>query len=251
MKHILSPANVELLAQLAASRALLAFDFDGTLAPLVSAPHAAGMRARTTRLFAQVCALYPCAVISGRSRNDVLERMATGSVKYVVGNHGLEPGRNLARFERIVRKVTPKLARALEPQRGVEIEDKTYSLAVHYRKARQKDEALEAIEAAVRALAEPMRIIGGKLVVNVVPAGAPHKGDALEALRAKEGADTALYVGDDITDEDVFELDQPRRLLSIRVGKTRNSAAAYYLRDQHEIDRLLAVLRDFRARVKR
>jgi trehalose 6-phosphate phosphatase len=249
MKHILSAANVELLAQLAASRVLLAFDFDGTLAPIVSAREVAGMRARTRKLLQQVCEVYPCAVISGRSRADVLERVSNVRVKYVAGNHGLEPGRNLASFERVVRVVTPKLTRALADHRGVEIEDKQYSLTVHYRKSRQKQKARAAIEAAVRALAEPMRIIGGKLVVNVVPAGAPHKGDALEALRAKAGADTALYVGDDITDEDVFELNQPGRLLSIRVGQTRRSAAEYYLRDQGEIDRLLSKLYELRASV--
>ena len=51
----------------------------------------------------------------------------------------------------------------------------------------------------------------GKLVVNVVPARALNKGDALIGLRTNERADTALYVGDDITDEDVFELDQPEK----------------------------------------
>lgn len=250
MKHILSNTNVELLAQLACSRVLLAFDFDGTLAPIVPAREVATMRTRTQKLLQQVCGLYPCAVISGRSRTDVLERVSNARVKYVVGNHGLEPGRNIASFERVVRAVSPKLTRALADHRGVEIENKKYSLAVHYRKSRQKQKARDAIEAAVGALAEPMRIIGGKLVVNVVPAGAPHKGDALAALRAKDGADTALYVGDDITDEDVFELDQPGRLLSIRVGQARRSAAAYYLRDQGEIDRLLSKLYELRASVK-
>jgi trehalose 6-phosphate phosphatase len=84
-------------------------------------------------------------------------------------------------------------------------------------------------------------------VVNLVPERAPHKGDALLALRAKEGADTALYVGDDITDEDVFELDQPGRLLSIRVGQSKRSAAAYFLRNQREIDVFLDRLVKFRS----
>jgi trehalose 6-phosphate phosphatase len=248
MKHILSPANGALLAQLAASRVLIAFDFDGTLAPIVSTRASAGLRAKTRTLFEQVCELYPCAVISGRSRKDVLERLSNARVKYVVGNHGLEPGRNLAAFERLVRTVTPKLTRALADLRGVEIEDKKYSLALHYRNARQTRKARGAIERAVQALGEPMRIIGGKLVVNVVPAGAPHKGDALSALRAQSGADTALYVGDDITDEDVFELARRGRVLGIRVGRARRSAAAYYLRDQREIDRLLATLHKLRAK---
>lgn len=247
MKHILSNANVDLLAQLACSRVLLAFDFDGTLAPIVAARDHAGMRARTRKLLGDVCELYPCAVISGRSRKDVSARISAARVKYVIGNHGLEPGKNIASFERAVSAATPELERELRGLRGVEIENKRYSLSVHYRKARDKRRARAAIEAAVRQLDQPMRMIAGKLLVNVVPEGAPHKGDALDALRAREGADTALYVGDDITDEDVFELDQPGQLLSIRVGQVRNSAAAYFLRDQREIDVLLSKLRALRA----
>jgi trehalose 6-phosphate phosphatase len=87
-----------------------------------------------------------------------------------------------------------------------------------------------------------VRLVGGKLVVNLLPAGAPHKGLALEAARERFGCDTALYVGDDETDEDVFALDQPGRLLAIRVGRRRGSAAGYYLRNQREIDRVLRVL---------
>jgi trehalose 6-phosphate phosphatase len=91
-----------------------------------------------------------------------------------------------------------------------------------------------------------MRIIPGKLVVNLVPAGAPNKGDVLLASRARAGADSALYVGDDVSDEDVFSLDRPGRLLSVRVGRSPRSAAAYYLRNQAEIEQLLSTLIELR-----
>jgi trehalose 6-phosphate phosphatase len=83
-------------------------------------------------------------------------------------------------------------------------------------------------------------------VVNLVPAAAPNKGDALLELRAQAGADTALYVGDDITDEDVFRLRQPGRLVSVRVGQSSSSSAAYFVRSQRDIDRLLMLLVSFR-----
>ena len=57
-----------------------------------------------------------------------------------------------------------------------------------------------------------------------------------------EGADTALYVGDDLADEDVFQLDQPGRLLAVRVGESAASSAGYYVRDQKAVDSLLAKL---------
>jgi trehalose 6-phosphate phosphatase len=72
-----------------------------------------------------------------------------------------------------------------------------------------------------------------------VPEAAPSKGDALVALRDRTEADIAMYVGDDVTDEDVFRIDQPGRLFTVRIGRSRTSAARYYLRQQQEIDALL------------
>lgn len=242
MKHILARGNLDVLAQLAWSKVLLAFDFDGTLAPIVKDREDAAMRGSTRALLATVCTQYPTAVISGRSQRDVAARVRQIRVKHVVGNHGIEPGAGIAQFQREIAIVHPLLARALAGQQGIEIEDKRYSLAVHYRAARHKREARAAIERAVGGLPRAMRVIAGKLVANIVPLGARNKGDVLVELRAQEGADVALYVGDDVTDEDVFTLDQPGRLLSIRVGKTTRSAARYHLRDQREIDPLLAHL---------
>ncbi len=93
-----------------------------------------------------------------------------------------------------------------------------------------------------------MRLLGGKQVLNILPAGSPHKGLALERARARLGCDTAVYLGDDETDEDVFAVDQPGQLLSIRVGRKRTSSAAYYIRRQADIDRLLRRLLILRPR---
>ncbi|MBL8610866.1 MAG: trehalose-phosphatase [Myxococcales bacterium] len=246
MKDILASRNVEVLRQLAWARVLLGFDFDGTLAPIVAYRDDAGMRARTLRLFGRVCALYPCAVISGRGKHDVARRLGVAPVKYVVGNHGLEPSVGIEAFEAVIGAARPRLEAALGGVSGVEIEDKRYSLAIHFRRARSKRAARDAIHDAVRALPVAVRTVAGKMVVNVVPGRAPNKGDALLRLREKEAADTALYVGDDVTDEDVFALDQPGRLLTIRVGASTTSAASYFLRRQSEIDALLATLAKLR-----
>ncbi|HQP35276.1 MAG TPA: trehalose-phosphatase [Polyangiaceae bacterium] len=242
MKHILAAAHVNLLAQLAWSSVLLAFDFDGTLAPIVEDRDEACMRVRTRQLLERVCALYPCAVISGRSRADVLARLDGVHVPHVIGNHGMEPGTRMKTFERQIEQIRPVLTHALADFPGVDLEDKRFSLAIHYRRSRRKRQARCAILHAVASLSPPVRTIPGKLVFNLVPANAPHKGDAVAMLRDKLGADTAVFVGDDVTDEDVFSLDQPGRLLSIRVGMSKTSSADYYLRDQREIDALLRYL---------
>lgn len=242
MRYLLSRQNVAVLSQVGWSRVLLAFDFDGTLAPIVSDRASASMRSRTAKLLARTSALYPCAVISGRSKADVAARLGATGVKYVIGNHGLEPSNKLDHFAHETALAAPLLREVLDGFGGIDVEDKRYSLAVHYRRSRRKRDARAAIQKAVACLPHRMRTIHGKLVVNVVPEGAPNKGDALLRLRVQARADTALYVGDDITDEDVFVLDQPGRLLTVRVGASRSSAAAYFLRSQREIDNLLAAL---------
>jgi trehalose-phosphatase len=105
-------------------------------------------------------------------------------------------------------RTAPLLGRRLSPFKGVRIENKTFSVAVHYRRSREKKKARAAILEAAAALG-PIRVIGGKQVVNILPEGAPHKGIALERERHRLRRDTAIYVGDDETDEDVFGLDQP------------------------------------------
>ena len=242
-------SNDDLLAQFACCRVLLAFDFDGTLAPIVRDRELAVLRASTLRLFERLCELYPCAVVSGRSQRDLTRRLEPAAVEYVVGSQRLEVGRRAAAFARQVAEALPILEAALAGYAGlkIDIEDKQYSIAVHYRRSRGKREAQNAIAQAVARLPARMRLIPGKLVVNIVPAAAPNKGDAVLALRAQLGADTALYVGDDVSDEDVFCLDQPGRLLGVRVGRSLRSAAPYYLRDQAEIDELLRRLISVRA----
>jgi len=246
MKRILAKRHVDVLAQFAWSKVLLAFDFDGTLAPIVADRDAAEMRDSTRTLLDKVARLYPCAIISGRGRADVADRTDGIPMRHILGNHGMEPGADLGAFAREMSVVRPEIEHRLGTIPGVDVEDKRYSLAVHYRRSRQKREARRAIHEAVASLSLPMRTIPGKLVVNVVPRAAAHKGDAVIALREREGVDTAVYVGDDATDEDVFELDQPGRLLSIRVGASNRSSAPYYIRDQREIDSLLRRLARFR-----
>jgi trehalose 6-phosphate phosphatase len=230
------------LAELATTRVLIAFDYDGTLAPVVADRDRAVMRPRTRRLFAELCALYPCAVISGRALADVARRVAGSGVRHVVGNHGLEPSSRQQEFEAVNTQVRLALAEELRGRDGLDIEDKRLSLAVHYRRAASRAEARRAIAAALERVAPNARTIPGKAVVNVLPEGAPNKGDALRWLKALEGASTALYVGDDVTDEDVFELEARGEVVAARVGRSSLTAAAHFLADQREVDLLLELL---------
>jgi trehalose 6-phosphate phosphatase len=245
MSNILTRANRDILEQFSWSNVLLSFDYDGTLAPIVSDPERAPMRSSTRALLRHLTDLYPVAIISGRAQADALKQLGRIAVKQVIGNHGLEPWHASTGLSEEVRRWLPLLERKFAALKGVRIEDKAFSVAIHYRHSREKRKARAAIARAVESLGN-VRVIGGKQVVNVVPNGVPHKGIALERERARLGCDTAIYVGDDQTDEDVFALDQPGRLLGIRVGRSRTSAAAYYIPGQSEIDDLLRVLLDAR-----
>lgn len=241
MRHILAQANQEVLLQFAWSNVLLAFDYDGTLAPIVPDPTNAQMRHTTRRLLEKVAQRYPCAVISGRAQHDALLWLDGIAFVDVLGNHGLEPWQNGAAFESEVSHWHTLLEKQLASYQGVIIENKRFSLAIHYRESREKKRALEAILKAGARL-HAARIIKGKFVVNILPDDAPHKGMALQRLLTKHGCDTAIYIGDDETDEDVFSLDCPGQLLTILVGKRQNSEAAYFLKGQEEIDAVLRIL---------
>ncbi|HQZ15596.1 MAG TPA: trehalose-phosphatase [Vicinamibacteria bacterium] len=246
MRDILAARQRALLEPFAWSRTLLAFDFDGTLAPIVERPEDAVMRPATRRLLTRVAALYPTVVISGRAYPDVEKRVQGLGLRAVVGNHGLEPWKATPRIHRRVREWRPLFEEALASEPGVEIEDKNYSLAIHFRRSRSKKKVRAVVAEVVRGL-QKARLIGGIEVVNIVPSDAPHKGMALERERSRLSCDTAIYVGDDETDEDVFALDQPGRLLGIRVGRRPGSRAEFYLESQAGIDsliRLLARLRE-------
>jgi trehalose 6-phosphate phosphatase len=65
---------------------------------------------------------------------------------------------------------------------------------------------------------------------------------AVEEACTRFGCHAGVFVGDDTTDEDVFAIDRPGQLLTIRVRRREDSAASYYIRNQGEIDRLLACL---------
>lgn len=241
MKDILRPRHRPLLEAFARSNALVAFDFDGTLAPLVADPERAAMRASTARLLREVARRYPCVVISGRARGDVRRRLGGIPVRGVIGNHGAEPWRGSERLAGRVGRWKARLERDLAGEAGVRIEDKVYSLAVHYRGARDRRRARKRILAAAAGLSGA-RLVSGVCLLNVLGTDAPHKGAALERERRRLGCDFSIYVGDDQTDEDAFAGGRAGRILGIRVRAANGSRADYFLRRQRDIDAFLRLL---------
>jgi trehalose 6-phosphate phosphatase len=222
---------------------LFTFDLDGTLAPIVADPAGIMIPVNVREKLVRLCRLADVAVLTGRARDNARAHLGF-EPRFIVGNHGAEglPGweEREREFVSLCRQWENQL-RALLPQAsasGMVIENKGRSLTVHYRSAPAPEAALAKIRRAVRLLTPLPRQTSGKFVVNIVPPGSLDKGEALLQLMNHAGARLAVFIGDDVTDEDVFRLHH-ERILGIRVGNHSPSAAAYCLSDQNQMDRLL------------
>ncbi len=244
MKHLFARTGISKLREFSRAKVLLAFDFDGTLAPITDSPGEARLKKTTDSLLRHLAGRYPVAVLSGRSVGDLKERVPLGFQAYV-GNHGLEGipesetsyGRAQRESDGWAEELNRHLATAGFDD--VLLEHKRYSLALHYRRSRQPYLRHEQLLNLCSRLVPPPRILPGKLVINLLPSGLPNKGDALRFLLREY--ERGIYIGDDDTDEDAFRLRLPN-LLSISVGRRRGSSAEYYVRDQTEVQRLLRTL---------
>ncbi|WP_088279136.1 trehalose-phosphatase [Ideonella sp. A 288] len=237
-----SPEGRAALAAVLAGAPILGFDFDGTLAPIVDHPADARVPPALAHRLALLARRWPVAVLTGRSLPDVASRL--GFVpQHLVGHHGAqEAGQALhaidasavaALLHRLQRHAVP-LAAA-----GVELEDKGLSLALHYRRAPDVALALDCIDTLLATLDPSLRRFGGHSVVNIAPAQAPDKGEAMWSVVRRFGATSAVYVGDDVNDEPVFERAAPH-WLTLRIGDDKvPSRARHRLASQAEVPALV------------
>lgn len=242
MENILtSEEGRAVLRRIRPHRTLLALDFDGTLAPLVPRPEMAFTPKGTIALLKHLQRFLPVAVVTGRSRKDIRTRVGLRPT-YIIGNHGLEtPGlEDIAlQSSKSVRSWLRQMSDFTENfGDDIFIENKKYSLSLHYRQAKQPHVTRARLLRRVDKLTPPARMIPGKLLINLTPEDAPHKGTAVKRLMTLSHARNAIFIGDDVTDEDVFRLDD-QRIISVRVGKSSRSKADFFIRSQGEVERLL------------
>lgn len=224
---------------------LCAFDFDGTLAPIVKEPERASIPAAVSRRLATLSECAQVAIITGRSVEDIGLRLDF-LPDFVIGNHGIEgiPGweHHADAYRKACLDWEERLSGALKDREifdaGIWIENKAYSLSVHYRLARDREKAEMHLAKLFAGLVPEAHVIGGKCVFNLLPSDALNKGTALERLIDACGVSSVLYVGDDATDEDVFRL-QREDILSVRVERSAGSAAEFHLHHRLEMVPLL------------
>lgn len=229
--------GLKTLARYVAADTLLAFDLDGTLAPIVENYSAAKVDEPVRATMERLVKLAKVAVITGRSRKDALAVLGF-EPHLLVGNHGAEwpdeeAGRNWHQIK-LCLKWREQLYEILNQVQGIEIEFKGESVSIHYRKSGDQVQALSHINAAIEILEPSPQKFGGKFVVNLLPPEAITKGDALVAAMEMFGLKRAIFIGDDVTDEDVFQLCNVD-IFGIHVGKDDQTAAPYYINNESEM----------------
>jgi trehalose 6-phosphate phosphatase len=197
-------------------RALLACDYDGTLAAIVSDPALARPRPGAVEALAALASrLGMVAVVTGRPAADAVQ---VGGLERVPGLVvlGLYGAQRWADGSMQVSAPVPAgLAEAAEAVDrllasapvGVYVEHKGGSLAVHTRRSGNPAQALAALRGPLRELAATtgLRLQGGRYVLELVPAGVD-KGVALASLVSELAPACVLYAGDDIADLPAFDV---------------------------------------------
>jgi trehalose 6-phosphate phosphatase len=247
MKHLFSAEGEAALLAVMKRRPLLAFDFDGTLAPIVARPEDARIPTGVAHRLRRLADRFPVAIISGRKVNDVLGRLGFRAA-HIFGNHGAEdpaaplPTHLFDELDRLRSRL--RNDRDLLVGEGIYVEDKGMSLALHYRLARDRDRAALIICTLLEEFSSVLKVFGGKMVVNVMPLGVDDKGQAVLKLLGRTGTEAAVYVGDDINDEPAFACATPE-WVTVRIGREHALSKAQYFLDSTSdvplmLERLLA-----------
>jgi trehalose 6-phosphate phosphatase len=191
----------------------LLLDIDGTILDLAASPQQVWVPAELRQTLARLDELTggALALVSGRSLGDI-DLIFSPLELAAIGGHGAEiratPGAEpLIRAKPLGAALKRKLAAVTELGPGILAEDKGYSLALHYRLAPDKADAVRAAVDRICADAAPglVEVLPGKLVVEIKAAGVNKANAVCELMNCAPFAGrNPIFIGDDLTDEPVF-----------------------------------------------
>lgn len=207
-------------------RILIASDFDGTLSEIVPIPGDARPVPGAVEVLTELSSLpnVQLMLVSGRSLDDLLARFegSLPSSIVTIGEHGAaRPDREIERPQGMDRLVEGFRALASTAD-GADVEVKQSAVTFHFRNVdplsvdRLTEEVVMFAREFVDQLSDEARIEKGRGVVEVA-FDAADKGDAVVELKERLGAGAALYFGDDVSDEAVFESMGPEDV-GVKVG---------------------------------
>lgn len=226
---------------------LIGCDYDGTLSPIVNDPNQARPLPEAVNVLRHLASLpaTTVVVVSGRALRDLAAMSRLPAEIQLVGSHGAEfdlgaiHGAGGDADERLAR-VTERCVAITENVKGVQLELKPAAVAVHVRRA--ADDAGEAVIVALHEHFDndPEAFLkAGKKVLEISIVDAD-KGSALRDLREINDSTAALFIGDDVTDEHVFETLTDGDM-GIKVGEGA-TAAGYRIDGPQDVIEALAVL---------
>lgn len=239
--------------RLTAGTPVVLLDFDGTLAPIVDRPGDAAVPPETRATVERLADRVPVGVVSGRDLADLRSRVDMPSIAYS-GSHGFEiqlPGDSSVTVDKgtdyleMLDTVEAQLRGRLGDLEGIDVERKRYGIAVHYRRASESNAArTEQIVDTLLVAHEGLTETHGKKVLDLRPNLDWDKGDAVEWLLDEHDAEEAraVYIGDDVTDEDAFEALRDRGIGIVVDPDATESAARYRLDDPAAVRRFLESL---------
>lgn len=215
-------------------------DLDGTLLEIVEQPHLVQVPDWLGSLLARTADRLDgaLALLSGRPIAE-LDRLLAMSDLPAAGIHGLERRGHDRVIERqdaapLPDDVRRRLALFSRDNAGILIEDKTHSIAVHFRQAPDKaDSVADELASILNEIGNSFMLQAGKMVVELRPRGTS-KGSALIDFMHEEPfvGRVPVFIGDDVTDEDGFAVVNELDGYSVRVGGNgEETHARYSLRD--------------------
>jgi len=249
------PSALEHVHEIAQSgdRLALFLDYDGTLTPIVSHPQDAWLSESVREALRSLAARVPVAILSGRDLDDVRGRVHVDGIVYA-GSHGFDIAgaggvhRELgAAYLPVLSAAEMELREALDDIPGAQLERKHFSVAAHYRNV-SEDDAVRVAAAmdAVAARHRELRRINGKKVYELLPDIDWNKGKAvlwlLETLELERGKAVPIFVGDDRTDEDAFNVLKERGVGILVSEQPQVTAASYWLKNSEEVEGFLREL---------
>jgi len=260
VKHLFEEwQNIQVRIQ-RARNLFLFLDYDGTLTPIVSRPELALCPSEVKGYLENLRDLpgVSLAIISGRSIEDVREKVGVSGITYV-GNHGLEIENPAGRHKKILasarkrelKRITQDLQNSLKKIPGILFEDKGPILSVHYRNVPQKFfmQVPQIVEAELQQWRKRWKMASGKKVLEIRPNINFNKGKAVKEILKTFPSQQLLpiYLGDDQTDEDAFRVLKGQGI-SVFVGMGKlSSEADFFLKSPDEVQEFLFRCQEIRA----
>jgi trehalose 6-phosphate phosphatase len=213
-------------------------DIDGTLLDFAPTPREVwvppGLAKTLDRLLAQTSGAL--ALVSGRSLNDIDLIFAPKQFP-AIGGHGAEM-RISSDSEAVATHAAPmdkelklRLAAIAQLSPGILLEDKGYSLALHYRLAPHAEKAIYEAVSLIRADLPnaPIEVLPGKCVCEIKHSGFTKATGVLELMTHEPfRGRRPIFIGDDVTDETVFAIMPDLGGLAFSVGRRAKGVAGHF-----------------------